>query len=320
MKLTNKTTSNIGALIGNTPLIKVPTEMTGLDNIEIYAKAEWYNPGGSVKDRAAYFMIKEGIDSGKLTPEKTIIEATSGNTGVGESYVGFHLGYKVLIVAPDNTSPEKIFKIQKKYKADMIFTPKEGETKGAILKVKEIIAENPRKYFFPNQYDNESNVRAHIEGTGPEIANAVDSVDAFVSVVGTGGTALGNGIFLKGHDPNIVIYGVFPDHGMHGFEGIKDIESVAEVGNYKRHKDIIDKKIEISTEDAYDMAEKFVEKDLCFEGNRLPGPSGLGNLLATIMIAERDFGKKEKGKIVTLFPDSLDNYSMNSQWGALRRK
>ena len=320
-----KTLRNEGIVIGNTSLARIPEEILrhyGVKNknINIYSKLEWENPSSSIKARAAFYMIMDGINRGKLTPETTLIEASSGNTGAGESLIGQVLGYNVEIIVPKGTSKEKTKK-STDAGAKIIYSPRERGTDGAQVMVNELLAEYPDKYFNPNQYDNQANIEAHILTTGPEIINQLrnigeNSLDVFVAMMGTGGTIVGNTKALRLINPQLESYGAIPDNWAHGFVGIKHLESVNNPGNLIKNPGITNSTIEVNHEEAYMFGEYLIKKGLLFNG-KLPGPSGLGNLLAAIKIAKEKDGKSN---IATVFPDSMTNYSEDEYWGPLSKQ
>src|SRR5208282_5700851 len=189
--------------IGNTPLLRLERIVTGFPNVEFYAKAEWFNPGGSVKDRAAYYMIREGERTGALHPGKIILDATSGNTGIAYAMIGAALGYRVKLCLPSSASPERK-QILAAYGAEIVFTPGDEGTDGAIRRVHEIYAAEPEKYFYPDQYGNAANPAAHYNTTAPEIWEQTRGhVTHFVAGLGTSGTFVGTTRRLKELNPKI---------------------------------------------------------------------------------------------------------------------
>ena len=213
-------------LVGNTPLIAIHRLTSGLSpRVRLYAKLEGLNPGGSVKDRAALWMVRDGIRSGKLRPGKTILDSTSGNTGIALAMVGAVLGYPVELVMPSNVSRERKV-VLRAFGAKVISSdPMEGSD-GAIRMSRQILAENPEKYFKPDQYFNEVNPRAHFESTGPEIWEQTrGSVTHFVAGLGTGGTIMGTGRYLKSRNPAVQVIGAEPEDAFHGLEGLKHMAS-----------------------------------------------------------------------------------------------
>src|SRR6186713_2960905 len=215
----SSTASSIVDLIGNTPMIRLSGFETGLRNVQLYAKAEWKNPGGSVKDRPAARMILDGERSGALTKDKIILDATSGNTGIAYAMIGAARGFKVRLCVPENVTPERK-KVLRAFGAEVIFTdPMEGSD-GAIMKVREMYAANPDLYFYPDQYNNDSNWLSHFDTTGPEILEQTGGrITHFVAGLGTSGTFVGVGRRLRSVKPAARLISVQPDSPLHGLEG-----------------------------------------------------------------------------------------------------
>ena len=207
--------------IGNTPLLRLAKIGAGLDGIEIYGKAEYFNPGGSVKDRPALNMILEGEKSGKLAPGKILIDSTSGNTGIAYAMIGAARGYKVKLCLPQNASPERK-RILKAYGAELVLTPADEGSDGAILKVREIYEADPDRYFYPDQYSNDANWQAHFNTTGPEIIEQTEGrLTHFVALLGTSGTFVGNSRRFRKNLPHAECISAQPSTGFHGIEGTK---------------------------------------------------------------------------------------------------
>lgn len=285
------------SFIGNTPLLKIHRLTRHLKNVQIFAKAEWLNPGGSVKDRPGLRIIEDAERSGRLTREKIILDSTSGNTGIAYAMIGAIKGYKVELVVPENISEERK-KALEAYGVKLIFTDPLLGSDGAILEAKRIYENNPEKYFLADQYNNPSNWKAHYETTGIEIIHQTGGkVTHFVAGVGTGGTLMGTGRRLKEFNPNIKLFGVQPDSGFHGIEGLKHIASAIRPGIYD--DSILDGTFFIKTEDAFNMA-----KLLAKEEGLWVGPSSGAALLASMKLAE----SIESGMIVTIFPDGGARY------------
>ena len=289
-------------LIGNTPLVEL-THITQTlpDNIHIYAKLERFNPGGSVKDRPALRMIQEGIASGTLTPDKTILDSTSGNTGIALAMIGAVLNYKVRLVMPGNVSDERK-RICRAYGADLMFSdPLEGSD-GAILEARRIYESDPNRYFKPDQYNNPANPKAHEESTGPEIWRDTEGkVTHFIASLGTSGTLVGTGRFLKRTNPDIQIIAAEPDSPFHGIEGLKHIESSIVPGIYDAS--VYDQKFGISTDDAYDFTQR-----LASEEGLLCGQSCGCALAAALQLAKNLAAEGKAGHIVAIFPDGGEKY------------
>ena len=292
-------------LIGNTPLLEITKLTAGVvpRAVRIFAKLEGFNPGGSVKDRAARSMVLRGIESGELHAGKTILDSTSGNTGIALAMVGAALGYPVELVMASNVSRERK-RIIEAYGAKITFSDPMELSDGAIRLCRKIHAENPEKYFKPDQYNNEANSLAHFETTGPEIWHQTEgSVTHFVAAIGTGGTVMGTGRFLKSKDRSIHVIAVEPDDSMHGLEGLKHMASSIVPGIY--HEEQLDSKIPIATEDAYEMVYMLGQ----IEGVVVGQSSGAA-LLAALGLART----LREGTIVTIFPDFGDKYLSTNLW------
>src|SRR3989454_9318839 len=218
-----KGTTGITRLVGNTPLLRVRVFEREFPHVEVYAKAEWFNPGGSVKDRAALSMIEDGERRGALTHETTIIDSTSGNTGIAYAMVGAAKGYRVKLVMPGNVSAERKALVTA-YGAEIVYSdPAEGSD-GAIRLVRDLVAKEPDLYFYPDQYSNPANVRAHYDGTAVEIlAQTSGRITHFIAGLGTTGTFVGTSRRLKEHDASIRTIAVQPEDSFHGLEGLKHL-------------------------------------------------------------------------------------------------
>ncbi len=304
-QLSNRNTSSVLNKVGNTPLFRISNiaKMLGNPKVEIYAKAEWFNPGGSVKDRPALNMILEGEKTGKLTHDKIIIDATSGNTGIAYAWIGSVLGYRVKLAIPSNVNVERK-RILQALGADLIFTdPLEG-TDGAQLEVKKIASENPDKYFYPDQYNNPANWQAHYKTTAIEIYEQTNrKITHFVAGLGTTGTFVGTSRRLKEFNPATKCISVQPDSPLHGIEGLKHLPTaiVPDIYDVK----LADENVEISTEEAY-----FMVKRLAREEGLLVGVSSGGALAACMHLAQ----SLEHGVIVTVFSDDGTKYLSESFW------
>jgi S-sulfo-L-cysteine synthase (O-acetyl-L-serine-dependent) len=295
------------ATIGNTPLLrlqKVPLEFPG---VEIYAKAEYFNPGGSVKDRAALNMVLDGERSGKLNHTRTILDSTSGNTGIAYAMIGANRGYKVKLVLPGNASEERQ-RILKAYGAEMVFSdPAEGSD-GAIRRVREIYMEDPDRYFYPDQYNNSANWKAHFEHTGPEIIQQTGGrLTHFVAAMGTSGTFTGITKRLRRDLPDVQCWSVQPSSGFHGLEGLKHMPTAIRPGFYDEK--LPDGNLWIETEDAYKMVRR-----LAREEGLLVGISSGCNVHAATLIAKDLAARGESGTIVTVLCDSAEKYLSESFW------
>ena len=291
-------------LVGRTPLLRLRGVTDGLpDEVRVWAKLEGFNPGGSVKDRPALRMLQEGLRTGALHPGKTIIDSTSGNTGIAIAMLGAALGYPVHLVIPGNVSVERR-QIIEAYGAIAIESdPLEGSD-GAIRHCRTLIKENPDRYFKPDQYFNPANPIAHFETTGPEIWEQTEGrVTHFLAGIGTSGTVMGTGRFLKEKNPNVQILAVEPDDAFHGLEGLKHMASSIVPGIY--HETELDGKVPVSTEDGYDMVYR-----LGREEGLLVGQSAGAACWAALEVAK----KIDKGDIVTVFPDFGEKYLSTTLW------
>ena len=287
--------------IGNTPLLRLHGEEIPR-NVELYAKLEFFNPGGSVKDRPALRMIRDGERSGDLVPGKVILDSTSGNTGIAYAMIGAALGYRVLLAMPASVSQERRA-ILSAYGADVVLTdPGEGSD-GAILQARKIYENGAGDFFKPDQYNNPSNWKAHRDTTAPEIWNGTEgSVTHFVATLGTSGTAMGTGRGLKGFDRAIKVVGVEPEP-FHGIEGLKHMASSIVPGIYD--ESFLDHKVTIDTDIAYDTTLK-----LAREQGLLVGQSSGAAYWAAVEVA-RDL---EEGVVVTVFCDGGDKYMSTLMW------
>jgi cysteine synthase B len=297
-------------LIGDTPLLEIRKTVHGSSpQVRIFAKLEGLNPGGSVKDRPALKMVQEGIKSGKLKNGKTIIDSTSGNTGIALALIGRTLGYPVELVMPSNASTERKH-IVHAFGAKVVFSdPLEGSD-GAIRLCRKIIAEQPEKYFKPDQYFNPMNSAAHYETTGPEVYRQTQGqITHFIAGIGTGGTIMGTGRFLKEMNPKIRVIAVEPDDALHGLEGLKHMSSSIVPGIY--HEEELDEKIPVSTEDAYAMVYRLSQEE-----GILVGQSSGAAMYVTLQVARR----LRSGTLVTVFPDFGDRYLTTNLWVGWRDK
>jgi cysteine synthase B len=292
---------NITDLIGNTPMVRLCSFDRELPGVEIWAKCEFMNPGGSVKDRAAMQMIRDAIASGALTPDKEIIDSSSGNTGIAYSLIGGALGYRVTLVLPGNVSWARR-KITEAFGTKLVFSsPLEGSD-GAIRLCRELVDANPAKYFYPNQYGNESNPRGHYETTGREIWEQTGGrVTHFVTGIGTSGTVMGTGRRLKAYRREIEVYAVEPDEALHGLEGLKHMASSIVPGIW--HPEQLDGILPVSTEEAWDISER-----LSTEEGILVGASSGAALAGAVRIGRRLAAEGKPGVVVTIFPDRADRY------------
>jgi cysteine synthase B len=291
-------------LIGNTPLVSFRRITADLPSgVRVLAKAEWCNPGGSVKDRAAMAMILDGERRGLLTKDKIVIDATSGNTGIAYAMICAERGYKLRVALPANASVERKQSLLA-YGAELLLTDPTESTDGAQKFVKRLVDENPDKYFYPDQYNNDANWKAHYATTAPEIWQQTDGqVTHFIAGLGTSGTFMGTTRRLKEYNPAIQCISMQPDSPLHGLEGMKHMETALVPGIYD--PSIADDQIEVSTEDAHAMVLR-----LAREEGLLVGVSAGANLVAALNIA----AKLKEGVVVTIFSDSAAKYLSESFW------
>jgi cysteine synthase B len=292
-------------LIGRTPLVRLAHFERTTPGVELYAKAEWQNPGGSVKDRAAARMILDGESRGALRPGLTIVDATSGNTGIAYAMVGAARGYKVKLFLPDNASPERKL-ILRAFGAELVLTdPLEG-TDGAIREVRRAVAEHPDKYFYPDQYSNDSNWRAHYDTTAPEIIEQTGGrLTHFVAGLGTSGTFVGTGRALRRFNPAIRLISFQPEAAFHGLEGLKHMASAIVPPIYD--PTLADEDLRVGTEAAHEMVRR-----LAREEGLLVGVSSGAALAASLDVARRI----REGVIVMVFPDGAEKYLTEAFWTA----
>jgi len=272
-----RTVGSVIDLIGNTPLIRLSGFEAGLRNVELYAKAEWRNPAGSVKDRPAARMILEGERSGALTRDKILLDATSGNTGIAYAMIGAARGYRVRLCVPENVTPERK-RILKAFGAEIVFTnPMEGSD-GAIITARRMFAENPNLYFYPDQYNNPGNWRAHYDTTAPEIIEQTGGrLTHFVAGLGTSGTFIGAGRRLREFNPAIRLISIQPDSPLHGLEGLKHMATAIVPGIYD--PTLADEDIGVSTEEAFELTRRLARQGL------FVGISSGANLAGALQVA-----------------------------------
>jgi S-sulfo-L-cysteine synthase (O-acetyl-L-serine-dependent) len=291
-------------LIGNTPLLRLTRAAPELPpGVELYAKAEWYNPGGSVKDRPALFMIREGERSGRLRPGKRIADATSGNTGIAYATIGAALGYRVTLALPSNASAERK-RILRALGAELILTdPMEG-TDGAIRAIRALVAEQPDRFFYPDQYNNPANTQAHYATTGAEMwAQTEGRVTHFVAALGTCGTFVGTGRRLRHENPGVRLLAVQPDGPYHALEGVKHLPTAIVPGIYD--PTLADATLEVSSEEAFEMARHLARTE-----GLMVGISAAANVAAALRVAR---GLAE-GVVVTMLCDGAAKYLNDRFW------
>jgi len=284
-------------LIGNTPLVPLDRVYPN-PKVKIFAKLEWQQLGGSVKARPAFNIIKQAILNGELDKSKTLLDASSGNTGIAYGAVGAALGIKIALCLPENASKERKM-ILRSHGVDIIYTPATELTDGAQIRAKALHAENPDKYYYADQYANENNWKAHYKHTSQEIYNQTQGeITHFVAGLGTSGTFMGTSRGLKELNPNIEVISFQPDSPIHGLEGWKHMETAIVPKFYD--PGLADKNLEVSTFDAYDMVKEVAQKE-----GLLISPSAAANLVGAMQVADT----LEEGVVVTVFADSADKYS-----------
>jgi S-sulfo-L-cysteine synthase (O-acetyl-L-serine-dependent) len=292
--------------IGNTPLLRLDRIGRDFPNIEFTAKAEWFNPGGSVKDRPALSMIQAGLASGALRPGKRIIDATSGNTGIAYAMIGAALGYGVTLCLPDSASHERK-KILGVFGAELVITPGDEGSDGAIRRVKEIVAANADKYFYADQYGNPANWQAHYRTTANEIWEQTGGrITHFVAGLGTSGTFVGTTRRLKELNPAIRCISLQPDAPFHGLEGWKHMETAIRPAIYD--DTLADEDLRVGTEDAYRLVKRAAREE-----GLLISPSAAATLLGCFQVAKK-IPAGERAVMVTIFPDSGTKYLSERFW------
>jgi cysteine synthase B len=302
-----RTAHDISGNVGNTPLLRLARVAAEFPGIEVYAKAEYFNPGGSVKDRPALNMILEGERSGALTPGKTLIDSTSGNTGIAYAMLCAARGYKVKLCLPLNASPERK-RILKAYGAELILTPADEGSDGAIRKVRQIYEAEPDKYFYPDQYSNPANWQAHFKTTAPEIIEQTEGrITHFVALLGTSGTFVGNSRRLHQDLPHVECISVQPATGFHGIEGTKHMPTSIVPAIYD--STVANRNIWIETEHCHKMVRR-----LAREEGLLVGISAGGNVHAALTIAKELHEQGRTGVIVTVLCDGADKYLSEHFW------
>lgn len=292
-------------LIGETPLYEFHRLAPANKKVKICAKLESFNPAGSVKDRPAYRMIAHGEQTGKLKPGKIILDATSGNTGIAYAMIGAARGYRVKLCVPKNVCIERK-QMLAAYGAEVIYTDPRKSSDGAILEAQRLMSEESDRYFFPDQYNNEENWKAHFETTGPEIIRQTDGqVTHFIAGLGTTGTLMGVGKRLKQELKNVKIIALEPDSPFHGLEGLKHMETAIVPGIYD--KNFPDELVRVKTEDAHDMMRRIAR----LEGLMVGISSG------AVFKAAMEYSRKiSSGNIVVIFPDGGDRYLSETLWKA----
>jgi cysteine synthase B len=293
--------------IGSTPLVRLEQIARGLEGVTLLGKVEWTNPGGSVKDRAAASMVRDAQKRDVLKPGKTILDATSGNTGIALAMMGAALGIPVRLAMPSNVSPERK-RILRAYGAEVEWTDPGQSSDGAIRRARELAGNDPDRFCYLDQYSNNANWQAHYNTTGPEIlAQTSGQITHFVAGLGTTGTFMGTTRRLKEHNPAIQAISFQPDSPFHGLEGLKHMATAIVPTIYDPR--IADHELEIETEAAYDMA-----KRLAREEGLLVGISAAAAVVACLKIAREESEAGRRAVIVTVLPDSADKYLSERFW------
>jgi cysteine synthase B len=299
--------SSLAERIGNTPLIRIERPVHGLKGITLLAKAEWGNPGGSVKDRAAASMVREVRENGSLAPGKTLLDATSGNTGIAYAMLGAALGFPVLLAMPSNVSAERK-RILRAYGAQVEWTNPDHGSDGAIRRARELAFNEEARFCYMDQYSNHANWKANYETTGPEIWRQTDGrVTHFVAGLGTSGTFVGTVRRLRELNPSLQAISVQPDSPFHGLEGLKHMATAIVPAIYDPQ--LADRNIEVETEAAYAMA-----KLLAREEGLLLGISAAAAVVASVRVAKDEAAAGRQATIVTVLPDSADKYLSERFW------
>jgi len=294
------------AEIGNTPLIRLERVAEEFAPAEFYAKAEWFNPGGSIKDRAALSMIQAGLASGGLRPGKTIIDATSGNTGIAYAMIGAALGYRVTLCLPSSASEERK-RILGAYGAELVITPGDEGTDGAIRRVREMVNADPQTYFYPDQYSNAANWQAHYRTTANEIWEQTGGrITHFVAALGTSGTFVGTTRRLRELNPRVRCISLQPDSSFHGLEGWKHMPTALVPAIYDPA--LADDNLEVDTEGAYQLVKRLARVE-----GLLVSPSAAAALLGCFRVARR-LPRRENVVMVTVFADSAAKYLNERFW------
>jgi cysteine synthase B len=297
--------------IGNTPLLRMERIAREFPNVQLLGKAEWYNPGGSVKDRAAWNIISEGRRSGEFPPGKILLDSTSGNTGIAYAMIAAAEGFPVTLCMPENVSVERK-RILFAYGANMVYTSADEGSDGAIRVAQQMYATEPDKYFYADQYSNDANWRAHYYGTAEEIWRQTNGqVTHFISMMGTSGTFMGTARRLKELNPNVRCISLQPDSPFHGIEGAKHMASAIVPRIYDPR--LADEDIGISTEESYATAIR-----ASHEEGLLIGISSGAAIAGALLIARR-LPKQEEAVIVAILPDSGDKYLSERFWTEVER-
>lgn len=297
-----------GIRVGDTPLLDVSFAFPELGRgVSVLGKAEWHNPGGSIKDRAGWFILRDAVESGRLTKDKVLLDSSSGNTGIAYAWIAARLGYKVSLAVPGSLARHRRA-ILEAYGVELLFTdPLEGSD-GAIREARLLLNAEPGRYFYANQYSNPMTWRAHYETTGPEIfAQTEGRVTHFVAGLGTSGTFVGAGRRLRELKPGVRLISIEPDGPMHGLEGLKHMASSLVPAIYD--SSVADERLSVSTDEAQEAARLLARR-----GGILLGPSGGANLAAAVRLARGLAEQRREGVVVTVFPDAGERYLGERFW------
>jgi S-sulfo-L-cysteine synthase (O-acetyl-L-serine-dependent) len=293
--------------IGNTPLLRLDGLVDGLEGITLLGKAEWANPGGSVKDRAAASMVRVARANGSLAPGKTLLDATSGNTGIAYAMLGAALAFPVLLAMPSNVSTERK-RVLRAYGAQVEWTNPDHGSDGAIRRARELAANEPERFCYMDQYSNNANWKAHYETTGPEIwSQTTGTVTHFVAGLGTSGTFMGTVRRLKELNPSLRAISMQPDSPFHGLEGLKHMATAIVPAIYDPQ--LADQNIEVETEAAYAMAKRMARQQ-----GMLVGISAAAAVVASLQVAREEAAAGRRATIVTVLCDSADKYLSERFW------
>ena len=300
--------TGLTSIVGNTPLIPLHRIASRVwPKVQVYAKAEWLNPGGSVKDRPALYIIKNALENGLLEPDKRLLDSTSGNMGIAYATLAASMGIPVTLTIPENASPERI-SILKALGAELVLTdPLEGSD-GAMLVATQMAEDKPERYFYANQYDNPANWQAHYQTTGPEIwGQTGGEVTHFVAGMGTSGTITGTTRYLKERNKAIQSVAFYPNSPFHGLEGLKHMPSAHQPGIYD--PDLPDRTLEVPTEEAYEMVRRLGREQGLFVGL-----SAGAAAVTAIRVAEEIAEQGKPGLVTTVFPDAGYKYLTSKVW------
>jgi len=299
--------TSLAERIGSTPLVRLTEPVVDLKGITLLAKAEWANPGGSVKDRAAASMVQDAIAQGVLKPGKTLLDASSGNTGIALAMLGAALGFPVLLAMPSNVSPERK-RILRAYGAEVDWTNADHGSDGAIRRARELAGNDPGRFCYVDQYSNDANWLAHYRTTGPEIwKQTTGQITHFVAGLGTSGTFMGTARRLKEFNPAIQAISFQPDSPFHGLEGLKHMGTSIVPAIYNPH--LADRTLEAETEAAYDMARRLARQE-----GLLVGISAAAAVVVSVQIAREEAAAGRSAVIVTVLPDSAEKYLSERFW------